>query len=653
VYAYTSRSIDGLKVGWAIPAVGNFGGAGGGITGPGHLDRYAVQGYGNILGHARLASQEIYLHDDSFVTQSAYEYQENGHKQLTREHHVTNEGEFITDYKYASDYPGGTDPALDELVTRQVANALIETVTFRADGLVISAQRNQYAMYDGKARPALVETASIEEPFPAQAPFFDAVAGLYEPRHMFQAYDHNGNLLEQSQPDGMITCYIWDSVGTQLLAKIDNSMRNQVFYENFENVLDGTTTQQAYTGTRAKLMAGAYSLDPSQLPQLAGDYTFSYWQKTGQNPWTRVEKHIVGYVPGTQIATDPIDGYLDEVRLYPAAAHMTTFTHQPLQGLQALSDLNDSPTFYEYDEFGRLSLILDHDRHVRTHYEYAFAETNGANLSQPGHVRTYTVLHGDLTTPEEVTNADHHAVALAVAYLDGFARTIQTVRWRGSPDARDVVQIVEYDQSSRKAIRYLPFTTDDGSAAFKTPTRDLLFAFYASNDDTVAKTGAPYALTRFDESPLDRMVEQGAPGEAWQPQQVPADSHTQRFFYRANAAADEILHWQVNPDGVAADELYPPGELRVENTIDEANIEHTVFYDRQGREVLRQTRARNGEELRTYFVYDHKITWSASYHPEPSSNCLANPGLCHLRSLTPAPLRPSAIVTIMIIGIAL
>ena len=609
-YTFPFHSIDGLKVGWEIPRIGGLQGAGGGITGAGHLHRYAFQKYPNIVGYARLVNRQSHLHGgtDPFVIETAYEFHEGGHKQLSRERRVTSEGMFLTEYKYASDYPAGTDAAIDELVSRHVADALIESVTFRADGLVISARRNRYALFDGRARPSQVETASIDEPFKAEHPRFDAVASLYESRHVFRAYDFNGNLLEQSEPGGMVTCYIWDRAGTQLLAKVDNATRGQVFYENFEDTLEATTTEQAYTGTRSKFVTGAYSLDPSQLPQLPGDYTFSYWQKIGQKPWSRVEKRISGYVPGTPISTDPIGGFLDEVRLYPSAAHITSFTHKPLRGLQTRSDLNDLPTFYEYDGFGRLSFVLDHDRYVRTHYEYVFPESDGVKPVLPGHVRTYTALTGGLEAVEEVKNADHHAVAQSTDYVDGFARTIQKVRRRASPGTRDVVEIVEYDPFGRKAIRYLPFTAEDDSGEFKTPepSSHPLFAFYSSEDETVAKTGAPFAVTLFDGSSLDRVVEQGAPGEAWQPRENPADSHTLRFEYRPNAAEDEILHWRVSADGVVADAFYSSGELRAELTLDEHNTRHAVFYDRRDREILRATRAQKGEEFRTYLIYDEK-----------------------------------------------
>ncbi|MFI9559082.1 DUF6443 domain-containing protein [Nonomuraea endophytica] len=621
-YAFTVRSIGALKVGWEVPAVGMPEGAGGGISGAGHLYRYAVAQYANNLGYSRLTSQQTSLHDStgSSVTQTANEYQEGGHKQLTKERRTTNDVELVREFRYASDYPVGADPALDALVGDHVVNALVETVTYWADGLVISAQRNRYAMFDGRVKLAQVETARIDEPSVATSTVFDAVADLYEPRHVFRTYDYHGNLVEQSPAGGMVTCYIWDAAGSHLIAQVENATLGQVFHDSFEDTEDGTATDHAHTGSRSKVMAGAYSLSPADLPQVAGDYILSYWQRTASaEAWVKVETRIPGYIPGTPISTDPIDGYLDEVRLHPIAAHMTTFTHQPLRGLQTQSDPNGISANYEYDGFGRLSLLRDHDRQIRTHYAYRLPEHDEENLTRPGYLRTRTALVGGLETVEDFLNADHNAVARSTDYLDGFARAIQRVRWRGAPDGRDSVEIIEYDPFGRQAIRYLPCAVNDNSGEFKTPIRNILLSFYASDDETVAKTSVPFAQTRFDGSPLDRVVEQGAPGEAWQPQADPTDSHTQRYEYRTNSANDDVLRWRLEADGASTTDSYAPGELRVETMLDEHNTRHNVFYDRLDREVLRETEAENGEALRTYFVHDKKGNLACAIPPRVSA----------------------------------
>lgn len=64
--------------------------------------------------------------------------------------------------------------------------------------------------------------------------------------------------------------------------------------------------------------------------------------------------------------------WFDDVRLHPADAQMTTYTHTPGIGLTSMSDENNRPTYYEYDELNRLSLLRDQDRNVLKQYQYHY-----------------------------------------------------------------------------------------------------------------------------------------------------------------------------------------------------------------------------------------------------------------------------------------
>jgi YD repeat-containing protein len=64
--------------------------------------------------------------------------------------------------------------------------------------------------------------------------------------------------------------------------------------------------------------------------------------------------------------------WFDDVRLYPADAQMTTYTHQPGIGVTSISDANNKPVLYEYDALHRLSLLRDQDGNIVKSFEYHY-----------------------------------------------------------------------------------------------------------------------------------------------------------------------------------------------------------------------------------------------------------------------------------------
>jgi YD repeat-containing protein len=75
--------------------------------------------------------------------------------------------------------------------------------------------------------------------------------------------------------------------------------------------------------------------------------------------WRYYEWKLSG-VTSVQVAGSAID----EVRLYPAAAQMSTYTYTPLTGMTTRTDATGRITYYEYDGLGRLNLMRDQDGNV-------------------------------------------------------------------------------------------------------------------------------------------------------------------------------------------------------------------------------------------------------------------------------------------------
>ncbi|MDP4209189.1 MAG: DUF6443 domain-containing protein [Bacteroidota bacterium] len=192
-----------------------------------------------------------------------------------------------------------------------------------------------------------------------------------------------------------------------------------------------------------------------------------------------------------------------------------------------------------------------------------------------------------------------------IAYTDGLGRPSQKVLINNSPSHKDLVTPTVYDDYGRESIKFLSYT-NPGSGAFdeNVPKSDLSnytsttqSVFYQTTAN-VANDVLPYAVTQFEDSPLQRVLKQGAPGKDWQP-----DQHPISFDYLVNDA-DEVKLWYVDSDGnYKSDVNYGAGELLITQTTDESKNPVKEYKDKSDRVVLKSVYD-GSNWLKTYNVYD-------------------------------------------------
>lgn len=171
----------------------------------------------------------------------------------------------------------------------------------------------------------------------------------------FQEFDSRGNILQFEQRDGTLTSYVWGYDGTKAIAQAINAEDSEIFYTSFEE--NGTTSTTAATGNYIKSLSAAYSITKTID---AGSYLLTYqWRSSSSSPW-ELQVESKTHTSGS-ISTLKTSGQIDELRLYPVDAQMTTYTYDPLVGVSSITDPNNRSLHYEYDDFGRLIEVTDAD----------------------------------------------------------------------------------------------------------------------------------------------------------------------------------------------------------------------------------------------------------------------------------------------------
>ncbi|MCW3789227.1 DUF6443 domain-containing protein [Plebeiibacterium sediminum] len=239
--------------------------------------------------------------------------------------------------------------------------------------------------------------------------------------------------------------------------------------------------------------------------------------------------------------------------------------------------------------------------------------------SSHNYVTTETVLKEGVTTDSQVTNLDYTQKSTTINYYDGLGRPDQVVQYKAGAKVnnvvKDIVTPIDYDDYGRESIKYLPYANTSGSGGYV--DNDILGqkAYYAPGQIDVKRslTSVPFSETVFESSPLNRVLEQGAPGKAWQPlnANIANSGHTVKMEYGTNKENDvfrfEVINNQLVKEGYyIASELYKTVS-KDENWVS-GNLHTTEeFKDKQGQVVLKRSYVEGEtaiDTVDTYYVYD-------------------------------------------------
>jgi YD repeat-containing protein len=313
------------------------------------------------------------------------------------------DGETITEkFKYPEDY---SSSLTSSMVAVRVISPVIESETWLKkdvnDSTLISGKVTVFDQ--GIYKP--ITTYTIEATSPIASLNNQTISGglytslLCDSRYIMKGqiqYDGNNNPSLLTKASDINNSIIWDYKHCQPIAQVKNAVQADIAYTSFEADGSGNWT---FTGRDSVLSGSPTGNNCYNLGQTSGTitksgltstttYVVSYWTTSSSSlsitgtiagypikgktigSWTYYEHKITGQTTITLNGSGVL--LIDEVRLYPANAQMNTFTYASLIGISSQCDPDNKITYYQYDGFGRLKVVLDQDHNIIKTVQYHY-----------------------------------------------------------------------------------------------------------------------------------------------------------------------------------------------------------------------------------------------------------------------------------------
>lgn len=203
--------------------------------------------------------------------------------------------------------------------------------------------------------------------------------------------DTKGNILESQDFIGDFEAAIYDAKQRNPVASASYSKHNQLAATSFEPGQSGNWTYASNGLDESEAFTGTHSFNQtataSGLP--LGEYILYYWYKNGacnitvsggsvtgeedfmtNKGWTLRKVKIK--VTGTGTVSLMPGGLIDEVRIYPEGAYVTTHVFDSMERKVAETGPGMRTTHFYYDDLDRQQYITDHEDNIVKYYEYGF-----------------------------------------------------------------------------------------------------------------------------------------------------------------------------------------------------------------------------------------------------------------------------------------
>ena len=141
-------------------------------------------------------------------------------------------------------------------------------------------------------------------------------------------------------------------------------------------------------------------------------------------------------------------------------------------------------------------------------------------------VNAQTTTQNWIKTTEYLNPAIPAETKMTIQYFDGLGRPSQVNAHKQSPEGKDIVTKIVYDDFGRQKKEYLPAPTTLSTGQYFNDPEPFYQAYYDSD--------FYYSEKELEASPLNRVLKQAAPGDDWKL----GSNNEIEFDYQTNVAGE-------------------------------------------------------------------------------------------------------------------
>jgi hypothetical protein len=359
-------------------------------------DYYPITGRMELIG---TTEKEYDKNGNVSIKYTGYTYNPNNFQLKQTETYINSNEVYGKTIYYNSDFNASVN-FTQQLTDKNIFNLPVLTADWkRVNGtqyLLAAKAVKLTVVNDGRIK--IAEEYTREQASPIIGSFLSSFNPSIAPYHNAgfvseKANTYSGGSMIESSDKGGATAFIMSRNGRELIAKIDNANYHSVAYSGFEGLDNGNwnfnytaiTSGLAKTGKQAYLLSGN-NITTIQTLSTTQTYVITAWVKNGSisvnglspqllqsdaDGWTLYKTTVTG-INNVIVSGNAI---IDELRLCPQGALMTSYVYEPNVGVTAICDANNRITYTEYDDFGRVALTRDHQKNILKYFCYQFGNT--------------------------------------------------------------------------------------------------------------------------------------------------------------------------------------------------------------------------------------------------------------------------------------